>query len=279
MIRRPAVLVALVAAVAVAAWGQGGARGQGSADERRSGSSFMSAETRALQGDDAANPGMLAVADGEALWTTPDGPRGRSCADCHGDGRVTMRGVAARYPALDADTGTATDLQGRINLCRTRHMEAPALPFEQHDLLALTAFVGLQSRGLPIAPPADPRLDTVREDGRALFTRRFGQLDFSCAACHDDNWGRRLGAAPIPQAHPTGYPLYRLEWQAVGSLQRRLRNCMAGVRAEPLALRFAGGDRPRGLPGVAGAGHGDRDPRRPPLIRRAAGIRQVIVDE
>ena len=31
----------------------------------------------------------------------------------------------------------------------------------------------------------------------------------------------------------TGYPTYRLEWQALGSLQRRLRNCMSGVRAEP----------------------------------------------
>lgn len=39
----------------------------------------------------------------------------------------------------------------------------------------------------------------------------------------------------IPQAHPTGYPIYRLEWQGLGSLQRRLRNCMTGVRAEPFA--------------------------------------------
>lgn len=35
--------------------------------------------------------------------------------------------------------------------------------------------------------------------------------------------------------HPTGHPLYRLEWQALGSLQRRLRGCMTGVRAEPFA--------------------------------------------
>jgi len=35
------------------------------------------------------------------------------------------------------------------------------------------------------------------------------------------------------QGHPTGYPLYRLEWQSLGSLQRRLRNCVIGVRAEP----------------------------------------------
>jgi sulfur-oxidizing protein SoxA len=63
-----------------------------------------------------------------------------------------------------------------------------------------------------------------------------GQLDFSCTQCHDQHAGGKLAAATIPQAHPTGYPIYRLEWQGMGSLQRRLRNCMTGVRAEPFAF-------------------------------------------
>lgn len=202
-------------------------------DDRRSGATFMSPQTQALQADDAANPGMLAVAEGEAQWSVPEGRRGTSCGGCHGDARVSMRGVSARYPAIDPVSGKAVDLQGRINLCRTRHMEAPALQAEGQPLVGLAAYVGFQSRGLPVEPSPGPAMDAVRETGRALYTRRQGQLDFSCAACHDDNWGRRLGAAPIPQAHPTGYPLYRLEWQATGSLQRRFRNCMTGVRAEP----------------------------------------------
>ena len=74
------------------------------------------------------------------------------------------------------------------------------------------------------------------EKGRALFEQRQGQINLSCAECHDDNWGKSLAGAPIPQAHPTGYPLYRLEWQSLGSLQRRLRNCIAGLRAEPYAF-------------------------------------------
>ena len=59
-----------------------------------------------------------------------------------------------------------------------------------------------------------------------------GQLDLACADCHESMAGRRLGGSPIPQAHPTGYPIYRLEWQSLGSLQRRLRTCLTGVRAE-----------------------------------------------
>jgi hypothetical protein len=92
-----------------------------------------------------------------------------------------------------------------------------------------------QSRGLPISPPADPRRTPARERGRALWAGRRGQLDLSCAQCHDDNAGRRLAGIVIPQGHPTGYPLYRLEWQSLGSLQRRLRGCMTAVRAEPFA--------------------------------------------
>jgi hypothetical protein len=37
------------------------------------------------------------------------------------------------------------------------------------------------------------------------------------------------------QGHPTGDPTDRLERQALGSLQRRLRGCLVGVRAEPFA--------------------------------------------
>ena len=103
-------------------------------------------------------------------------------------------------------------------------------------MLALEAFVALQSRGRPIAPPADPRLDAARQRDERLYAQRIGQLDFSCAQCHDAQAGRRLGGSTIPQGHATGYPLYRLEWQALGSLQRRLRHCMSGVRAEPYAF-------------------------------------------
>jgi sulfur-oxidizing protein SoxA len=87
---------------------------------------------------------------------------------------------------------------------------------------------------LPIVSE-DPRLTPAIDAGREMFTRRQGQLNLSCAQCHDGNWHGKLAGVPIPQAHPTGYPLYRLEWQALGSLQRRLRNCMIGMRAEPYA--------------------------------------------
>jgi sulfur-oxidizing protein SoxA len=203
--------------------------------ERRSGYEFMGRETRAMQDDDAGNPGMLWVLDGEALWKRKAGAADRACADCHGDAGASMKGVAARHPSFDAASGRPVNLEERINLCRTGRQKAPPLAFESRDLLALTAYVARQSRGLPIAIAVDARTRPFLDAGRATFSRRQGQLDLACSQCHDDHWGAKLAGTPIPQAHPTGYPLYRLEWQGLGSLQRRLRSCLAGMRAEPYA--------------------------------------------
>ena len=126
-------------------------------------------------------------------------------------------------------------LATRINLCRQRHVKTAALAPESDALLALEAYIARQSRGLPIVPDTDSRTAPFREEGRRLFNERVGQLGFACAQCHDDNAGKRLAGSLIPQGHPTGYPIYRLEWQGMGSLQRRLRGCLFGVRAEPFA--------------------------------------------
>jgi sulfur-oxidizing protein SoxA len=202
-------------------------------DQRRSDSDFVSADTRAMQNDDTANPAMLAVLDGEAIWNAKDGQSNKSCADCHGDAAVSMKGVAARYPAFLAALSHPLDLEQRINLSRINDQKAVAFTFESEELLALTVYVAHQSRGMPAAVQENAQTKPFIEAGRALFERREGQLNLSCAQCHDDNWGKKLSGSIIPQAEPTGYPIYRLEWQEIGSLQRRLRECMYAVRAQP----------------------------------------------
>lgn len=204
--------------------------------ERRSGYADMSPQTRAMQDDDATSPATLWVLDGEALWARKAGAAARSCADCHRDARQTMKGVAARHPAYDAATGTLLNLEGRINRCRTGQQKDQPLAYESRELLALTAFIARQSRGLPIQVEASERTRPFIDAGRATFRRREGQLDLACAQCHDERAGKRLAGTRIPQGHPTAYPVYRLEWQAVGSLHRRLRNCLVAIRAEPYPL-------------------------------------------
>ncbi|GGY92898.1 SoxAX cytochrome complex subunit A [Pseudoduganella plicata] len=201
-------------------------------DTRKSGAEFMGESTRAMQRDDTQNPAMLWVAGGESLWNASAGKANKSCAACHGDAARGMRGVATRYPAFDGGSGKAVTLGERINLCRTGRQHAEPFRAESEPLLSLEAYVALQSRGMPVTPPADAATRAAAERGRALYFQRIGQLNLSCAQCHDDNPGRKLAGATIPQGHANAYPIYRLEWQGMGSLQRRLRNCMTGVRAE-----------------------------------------------
>jgi sulfur-oxidizing protein SoxA len=204
--------------------------------ERKSGYEFMGRETRSMQDDDTTNPGMLWVLDGEALWKRKAGQANKSCADCHGEASVSMKGVAARYPAFDAAHKRPVNLDTRINICRTEQQNATRFAPESKDLLALAAYITRQSRGMPIDIKLDEHTRPFIEAGRKTYELRQGQLNLSCANCHDDNWGQKLAGAPIPQAHPTGYPQYRLEWQTLGSLQRRLRNCLVGMRTESFPI-------------------------------------------
>ena len=200
----------------------------------------MTPELQAMQRDDAPNPAMLWV-QGRRGALEPrrrggsEGLRGLPWRCDVGDAR--RRGALS---GLRRDRGAAGHA-GAAHRCLPR--AAPAgravrAP-RARSCWRSRRYVALQSRGQPIAPPPDPRLEPFRARGERLYRQRIGQLDLSCAQCHDEHAGQRLAGSVIPQAHPTGYPIYRLEWQGLGSLQRRLRSCMSGVRAEPYPLRRA----------------------------------------
>lgn len=199
-------------------------------DEIVSGSVFLTDETRALQSDDFANPGFLWVDRGEALFSKAP-TTGPACVSCHEDG---LRGVSATYPSYDHETGTVLNIEGRINLCRKKHQVAPSLEYESDELLSLTAYVAYQSRGLPVSVDPTGPSKTTFEVGERYFRTRRGQFNLSCQQCHTENWGKRLRGDTLSQGHGNGFPAYRLEWQSMGSLHRRLGDCDIGVRAEPL---------------------------------------------
>jgi sulfur-oxidizing protein SoxA len=201
------------------------------ADDRRSGRDFMAPALQAMQADDSANPAFLSVRDGEELWNTRAKETGKSCGQCHGPTAQSMAGIAARYPAFDPEMRKVINLDQRVKYCAKNHQDRE-LGFESPELLALSAYLAAQSKGFPISPRKDRHTEQMAALGRRLYFERQGQINLSCNQCHDQHAGNHLAGAPIPQAHPTAYPVYRLEWQAVGSLERRLRGCLAGVRAE-----------------------------------------------
>jgi sulfur-oxidizing protein SoxA len=195
----------------------------------RGGIEFQSPDVRALQADAFANPGSLWVTRGATLWE-------KGCASCHGKAESSMKGVAARYPKHDAALGRVVNIEQRINACVVGKQNAPALAWESEPLLALTAYVSAQSNGAKVDVDVAGPAAAAYERGRSLYFERQGQLNVACTHCHDGSWGKTLLAERISQGHPVDWPAYRLEWQALGSLQRRLRACHYGVRAEQPAF-------------------------------------------
>ena len=239
--------VALAAATAVAA--------EIAPEARRSGYDFDSPEIRAMQDDETANPGMLWVSQGESLWARKAGAAAKSCQDCHGDAETSMKGVATRYPSFDAVWARPLDLEQRINRCRTEHQRAEPLAWESEELLALTAFVTRQSRGLPIAVTASPELRPFLYLGKELFHRREGQLNLSCSQCHDDNWGKRLAGNVIPQGPPdrlSDLSSRMAEPRFAAAASAQLHD---GRARQALRLWRSASRRPRTLPDGAGPRH------------------------
>jgi L-cysteine S-thiosulfotransferase len=198
-----------------------------------SGYAQMGTQLRAMQDTDHLNPAFLSVGQGGALWDA-------QCHRCHGAVQTSMKGIAATFPKFSERLGKPIRLSEQVNACRVRsagnQTPSPRPLGEEHaDMLALTSLIGLQSRGMPLRPDTHPQSVALKAEGKQLFDQRLGQLNLSCAQCHDQRAGLKLGGALIPEGHPNAYPLYRFEWQAMGSLQRRLRNCMTGVRAEVFA--------------------------------------------
>jgi len=198
----------------------------------KSGLHFAGPDVKALQADEFSNPAQLWLSQGAQAWRLPSAANGQSCASCHGEANTRMQGVATRYPAIDAASGHLFSLEDRINQCTTRHQQAPALAPESDALLGLTLLVTQASKGMPLRVDIGGAARVHWQAGAALFTQRQGQMNLSCAQCHDQNFGQRLYTDPLSQGQPNGYPVFRLEWQKPGSLERRLRSCYSGIRAE-----------------------------------------------
>lgn len=198
-----------------------------------SGWRFRSPETQALQTDDFDNPAFAAVELGAELWETAEGTEGKSCASCHNEAEESMKGLRASTPKWSEAAGKPQTVQNFVNSCRTERMGAEAWKWESGNMLAMTSFIGLQSRGMPVAVQTDGPMETWWNKGKDLYYTRVGQLDLACANCHETNYGMRIRSDHLSQGQINGFPTYRLKWGGLGSIHRRFKGCMDQVRAEP----------------------------------------------
>lgn len=206
----------------------------GALSEVYSGWLFREDETRAMQMDDFDNPMFVYAEQGMDAWSTPEGTEGKSCMDCHGAIEEGMKGVRAAMPKVNA-AGELWSLENFINDCRTTRMGAEAWKWNADEMKNMTTAVSLQSRGMPVAVAIDGPAAEFWQRGKDMYYTRFGQLELSCANCHEDNYGNYIRADHLSQGQTNGFPLYRLKDAAVVSIHQRFVGCVRDTRAETFA--------------------------------------------
>ena len=198
-----------------------------------SGWHYRTPETRVLETDTFDNPGMLGVEEGEEYWNAVDGSEGKSCASCHGDAAESMASVGAHYPKWDPVSGKPVNVEQRINMCRVENMGAEPYPFDKGGQKPLTAYIKHQSLGEPVSIDlAEGEMQDWWERGKGMYYTRTGQLDLSCATCHENNNGKHIRADHLSQGNVNGFPTYRLKQSNLVSLHNRFRGCIRDTRAE-----------------------------------------------
>ncbi len=196
-----------------------------------SGWRYRSDETQALQTDDFDNPAFIFVEQAQEIWDTPDGAAGKACADCHDDVAETMKGVRAGMPKWNAEAGEVWSLENFINSCRTDRMQADAWKWDKEPMNGMVALIGLQSRGMPVDVDVDGPAAEWFERGKEIYYTRYGQLELSCASCHELNNGMMIRADHLSQGHTNGFPTYRLKNTKLNSIHGRFKGCIRDTRA------------------------------------------------
>lgn len=198
--------------------------------EVMSGWLFRTRETQALQVDDFDNPAFVFVDQALETWEEVDGSEGKACASCHEDVE-SFAGLKAELPRVQ--NGELTTMENLINDCRTDRMGAEAWKYSATDMTAMTALIGLQSRGMPVQVAIDGEAAPFWEKGKELYYSRVGQLDMACSSCHEDNYGTMIRADHLSQGQINGFPSYRLKNAKLNSIHNRFKGCMENIRAEP----------------------------------------------
>lgn len=199
--------------------------------EIRSGWTFRTPETQALQMDDFDNPGMIFVDQGMDSFAAVDGSEGKSCASCH-DGPEAFKGLRAKLPKYNEAAGEVWTMEMYVNDCREKRMGAEAWGWKSQPMLNMNALISVQSRGMPVDVQIDGPAQSTWAKGKEMYYTRYGQLELSCASCHEQNYDNYIRADHLSQGQTNGFPVYRLKQANLITQHNRFRGCVRDTRAE-----------------------------------------------
>jgi sulfur-oxidizing protein SoxA len=144
----------------------------------------------------------------------------------------SMAGVKATYPKWNEEAGKVRTLQMQMNDCRTERMGAEAWGYDKAPAINMEAALSAVSRGLPVNVAIDGPAQSAWELGKELYYTRTGQLELSCANCHEDSYGMMIRADHLSQGQINGFPVYRLKNTKLNGVHSRFKGCVRDTRAE-----------------------------------------------
>ena len=184
------------------------------------------------------------IEQGEAIFNKA-GKNGKSCASYHQQDSNSLAAVAATFPKANTD-GQIINLEQQVNVCRQTRMDSHPFKLGSAHSNQVISYVKFLSRDVPINVVTNEieRAAVIR--GEELYSKKAGQLNFSCADCHakaDDKW---LRGQYLSSIKPTGtysstaatWPRHFIAGHDLGliSLQQRIRHCQVVSRTHPLKL-------------------------------------------
>jgi sulfur-oxidizing protein SoxA len=201
--------------------------------EPKSGYEYLTKETQEMQDDEFSNPGLKAVEDGRK-WFNDIGVSGKSCASCHGkEGSKFNKKRLASYPVFNEEFQKPFTLQEQINYCWEENLDNVPFIYDCVDMIELEAFVKWLARDEKVNVKITDELKPFYEKGKEIYYTRFGQINMSCAGCHENYAGQKLRGQILSQGQPNGYPAYRLGSGKVTGLHTRFVECFTSFRGEP----------------------------------------------
>ncbi len=185
--------------------------------------------------DPIENPGMWAVDKAQELWKQK-GAAGSACATCHSDPAALFKTWAASMPKWEPRLNKVLGVEEFV----TRHAKATTGAdwlMETDENRAMSVYLHFLANGAPV------QVDTMSADskaaierGKALASRKLGELNFACTDCHGksaNHWirGQWLGE---PKGQYDHFPTWRTSLLAIWDIRQRFQWCQVNIRADEL---------------------------------------------
>eukprot|EP00824_Muranothrix_gubernata_P013165 TRINITY_DN27565_c0_g1_i2.p1 TRINITY_DN27565_c0_g1~~TRINITY_DN27565_c0_g1_i2.p1 ORF type:complete len:284 (+),score=6.22 TRINITY_DN27565_c0_g1_i2:77-853(+) len=145
--------------------------------------------------------------------------------------------IGGDYPMFDDAKQEVVSLSSAINECLTSNGEKK-WGMKKGKMADLEAFIANSTK--EAEKKVNIKIESAEaqaayERGKEYYYSQRGYLKLSCATCHVQGAAQRVRNESLSQllGHTTHFPVYRLKWQGLGTLERRMEGCVKDQGQNP----------------------------------------------